>query len=175
MRRGLLQCYRVPTDRRVQDQKHLPKTKDIDVTMEYSGSFGKDEVIHNLTTNEGFRMQGCAVDANKTILDNSDQVGNYMETVQGVTTRCKIYNKMIQMLESKSVRETVGQHWKDWVCQKSTRLAKARHLAKDRGLIRAEVTFYCAFYGGHFKAQNTIRVAFFGRFYSICRHLESIL
>jgi hypothetical protein len=82
--------------------------------MEYSGSFDKDEVIHNLTTNEGFRMQGCAVDANKTILDN-------------------------------------------------------------RGLIRAEVTFYCAFYGGHFKAQNTIRVAFFGRFYSICRHLESIL
>jgi hypothetical protein len=76
--------------------------------MEYSGSFDKDEVIHNLTTNEGFRMQGCAVDANKTILDNSDQVGNYMETVQGVTTRCKIYNKMIQMLESKSVRETVA-------------------------------------------------------------------
>ncbi|CAB4043196.1 Hypothetical predicted protein, partial [Paramuricea clavata] len=61
--------------------------------MEYSGSFDKDEVIHNLTTNEGFRMQGCTVDANRTILDNSDQVGNYMETVQGVTTRCKIYNK----------------------------------------------------------------------------------
>ena len=67
-----------------------------------------------------------------------------METVQGVTTRCKIYNKMVQMLESKSVRETVGQHWKDWVCQKNTRLAKARDLAKDRDLTRAEVTFYCA-------------------------------
>ena len=47
------------------------------------------------------------------------------------------------MLESKSVRETVGQHWKDWVCQKDTRLANARDLAKDRGLTRAEVTFYC--------------------------------
>ena len=66
-----------------------------------------------------------------------------METVQGVTTR-KIYNKMVQMLESKSVRETVGQHWNDWVCQKNTRLAKARDLAKDRGLTRAEVMFYCA-------------------------------
>ena len=50
---------------------------------------------------------------------------------------------MVQMLESKSVRETVGQHWKDWVCQKDTRLANARDLAKDRGLTRAEVTFYC--------------------------------
>ena len=66
-----------------------------------------------------------------------------METVDGLTTRCKIYNKMVQMLESKSVRETVGQHWKDWVCQKDTRLANARDLAKDRGLTRAEVTFYC--------------------------------
>ena len=51
---------------------------------------------------------------------------------------------MVQMLERKSVRETVGQHWKDWVCQKNTRLAKPRDLAKDRGLTRAEVTFYCA-------------------------------
>ena len=51
-------------------------------------------------------------DEDRTILDNSDQVGNncltYMETVDGLTTRCKIYNKMVQMLESKSVRETVG-------------------------------------------------------------------
>ena len=40
------------------------------------------------------------------------------------------------MLESKSVRETVGQHWKDWVCQKDTRSANARDLAKDCGLTR---------------------------------------
>ena len=121
--------------------------KDIDGTMDYSGSFDKDEVIQHLTRNEGFRMQGCTTDANRTILDNSDQVGNncltYMETAQGITTRCKIYNKMVQMLESKSVRETVRQHWKDWVCQKDTRLAKARDLTKDRGLTRAEVMFYC--------------------------------
>ena len=73
-------------------------------------------------------MQGSAKDADGTYLDNTDQVGNncltYTETVQGVTTRCKIYNKM-QMLESKSVRDTA--------CQKDTRLANARDLAKDRG------------------------------------------
>ena len=67
-----------------------------------------------------------------------------METVQGVTTRCKIYNKMVQLLESKCIPETVGQHWKHWVSQKNTRLANARNLAKDRGLTRAEVKFYCA-------------------------------
>ena len=121
--------------------------KDIDVTMDYAGSFDKDEVIQHLTTKKGFRVQGSANDANRTILDNTDQVGNncltYMETVDGLTTRCKIYNKMVQILESKSVRETVGQHWKDWVCQKDTRLANARDLGKDRGLTRAEVTFYC--------------------------------
>ena len=110
--------------------------KRIDVTMDYSGSFDKEEVVHHLTTKKGFRMQGCRIHTDGTILDNTDQVGNnyltYMETVQSVKIRCKIYNKMVQMLESKSVGETVSQHCKDWVSQKNTRLAKARDLAKDR-------------------------------------------
>ena len=86
--------------------------KDIDVTMDYAGSFDKDEVIQHLTTKKGFRVQGSAKDANRTILDNTDQVGNncltYMETVDGLTTRCKIYNEMVQMLESKSVEKPLG-------------------------------------------------------------------
>ena len=53
----------------------------------------------------------------------------------------KIYNKFVQMLECKSVRNSVGCHWKDWVCQTGTRLANARDKAKTRGLTRAEVTF----------------------------------
>ena len=40
------------------------------------------------------------------------------------------------------MRSTVGSHWKDWVCQKDTRLAYARDRASERGLTRAEVTFY---------------------------------
>ena len=121
--------------------------KDIDITMDYACSFDKDEVIQHLTTKKGFRVQGSANDVNGTILDNANLVDNnsltYMETVDGLTTPCKIYKKMVQMLESKSVRENVGQHWKDWVCQKDTRLANTRDLTKDRGLTRAEVTFYC--------------------------------
>jgi len=65
-----------------------------------------------------------------------------MKNIDGIETRQKIYNKMIQMLESKSVRSSVGSHWRDWVCKSDTRLAEARDKAKDRGLTRAEVTFY---------------------------------
>jgi hypothetical protein len=61
--------------------------------------------------------------------------------MDGFTTRQKIYNKFVQMLECKSVRNNVGCHWKDWVCQTGTRLANARDNAKERGLTRAEVTF----------------------------------
>ena len=90
------------------------------------GSFNKEEVIHHLITNEGFRKQEHA---DKTILDNTDQVGNncltYMETVDGLTTFSTIYNKMVQVLESKDV----GQSWNDWVCQKDTCLAKSRDLS----------------------------------------------
>ena len=35
--------------------------KDIDGTMDYAGSFDKDEVIQHLTTKKGFRTQGCTV------------------------------------------------------------------------------------------------------------------
>ena len=60
--------------------------------MDCAGSL-TDEAILHLTTKKGFRVQGSAKDANRTILDNADQVGNncltYMETVNGLTIRCK--------------------------------------------------------------------------------------
>ncbi len=121
--------------------------KDIDVTMDYAGSFDKEEVSTYLTGHRGFRQADSHDVADRTIVDNDHYVGRncltYMETVQGITTRCKIYNKMVQMLECKGVRESIGQHWKDWVSQEDTRLAKARDAASSRGLTRAEVTFFC--------------------------------
>ena len=93
--------------------------------MNYAGSFDKEEVIHHLITNEGFRMQEHA---DRTILGNTDQVCNNcltcMETVDGLTTRCTIYNKMVQMLETKDF----GQSWNGWVCQKDTCLAKSKFM-----------------------------------------------
>ena len=94
--------------------------KDIDITMEYACSFDREEVIDYMITNHDFRCQGA--DATKTILDNSDKVGQncltYMETINDMSTRSKIYNKMVQMLECKGVRDTIGCHWKDWCLSK---------------------------------------------------------
>ena len=42
---------------------------------------------------------------------------------------CIIYNKMVQMLESKYV----GHSWNNWVCQKEKRFAKSHDLCKDCG------------------------------------------
>ena len=121
--------------------------KDIDVTMDYAGSFDREELIDYMVTNHDFRCQGAVEDATKTILDNSDKVGQncltYMETINGMSTRSKIYNKMVQMLECKGVLDSIGCHWKDWVSQDDTRLARTRDEARQRGLTRAEVTFYC--------------------------------
>jgi len=123
--------------------------KDVDITLDYCGSFDKYMVIDHLTSFEDFREQGSAGNGEeypRTIIDNDFTVGKncltWMENVDGITTRQKIYNKMVQMLECKSVRSTVGSHWRDWVCQKGTLLSTARDCAKERGLTRAEVTLY---------------------------------
>ena len=98
--------------------------------MDYAGSFDRKEVIDYMVTNHDFRCQGADEDRAKTILDNSDKVGQncltYMETINGMSTRSKIYNKTVQMLECKGVCDTIGCHWKDWVSQEDTRLARAR-------------------------------------------------
>merc|ERR1711936_1032416 len=123
--------------------------KDVDVTMDYAGSFDKYKCIDHITNFEDFREQGSMQNGEeypRTVVDNDGEVGKncltWMENIDGIKTRQKIYNKMVQMLETKSVRNNVGSHWKDWVCQKGTRLADARDKAKDRGLTRAEVTFF---------------------------------
>ena len=123
--------------------------KDIDITIDYAGSFDKYDVIDHLTVMEGFKEEGVFVsaeDITRTIINNDTKVGrnclSFMENIDGFVTRQKIYNKMVQMLECKSVRSTVGCHWKNWVCQKGTRLSVARDKAAHRGLTRVEVTFY---------------------------------
>ena len=50
---------------------------------------------------------------------------------------------MVQMLESKCVREKIGNHLFGWANQMGTRLAEARDSSKTRGLTRIEATIYC--------------------------------
>ena len=51
-------------------------------------------------------------------MSNSDKVGQncltYMETINGMSTRSKIYNKMVHILGCKGVCDTIGCHWEDW-------------------------------------------------------------
>ena len=81
--------------------------KDIDVNMDYAGNFDREEVIDFTVTNHDFRCKGAVENATKPILDKSHKVGQncltYMETIKGMSTRSKIYNKMVQMLECKGV------------------------------------------------------------------------
>ena len=109
---------------------------DVDITIDYAY-----KCINHLTSFEDFREQGGMQNCDeypRTPVDNDKEVGmnclTWMESIDGIKTRQKIYDKMVQMLETKSVRSSVGSHWKDWVCQTNTRLAEARDKAKDRGL-----------------------------------------
>ena len=96
--------------------------------MNYAGSFDREEVIYYMVTNHDFPCQGA--------------VETQQKLYWTIATKL-IYNKMVLMLECKGVRDTIGCHWKDWVSQEDTRLACARNEANQRGLTRAEVTFYC--------------------------------
>ena len=86
--------------------------------MDYAVSFDRKEVIDYTVTNRDFRCQGVVENSTKTIQDNSDKIGQncltYMETIHGMSTRSQIYNKMVQMLDCKGVRDTIGYHWEDW-------------------------------------------------------------
>jgi hypothetical protein len=133
--------------------------KDIDFTLDFAGSFDKEEVISYMTEKEDFRMQGDTENPfGRTIIDNDHTVGrnclSYMDTSPaGCSVRCKLYNKMVQCLEVKAVGDKLGNHWKNWVDQRirdkitnekvPTRLAIAKDKATARGLTRAEVTFNC--------------------------------
>ena len=84
--------------------------KDVDITMDYGGSFDKYKVIEYLTAFQDFKEQGSLKNGEKyprTIIDNDTLVGKncltWMENVGGIRTRQKIYNKMVQMLESKKM------------------------------------------------------------------------
>lgn len=121
--------------------------RDVDVTLDYSGSFKRQEVLEILLRDDKFRLQGSEKPADCVILCNEKDVGlnclSWMETVQGMSIRSKLYNKFVQMLETQAVRSRIGNHWMAWVDQALTTLAANRDDARERGLTRCEVTFYC--------------------------------
>ena len=75
--------------------------KDIDITKDYIASFEKYELVEYLIKEEGFQEEGDGDKADRVIVDNDSLVGRncltFMETIDGFTTRQKIYNKMVHM------------------------------------------------------------------------------
>ena len=123
--------------------------EDVDFTIDYSGSFNKEEIIDHLLS-IGYKLQNSVTTMEEsigTIMDNNYAVGkncvSFLQSIGGCTIRSKIYDKMVQMLESKGVQDFIGNHWKNWIIQKDTRLAKSRDKSVQRGLTRLEATLYC--------------------------------
>ena len=75
--------------------------KDVDVTIDYAGSFDKYKCIDHLTSCKDFREQGSIQNCDeypRTVVDNDFEVGmnclTWMERIDGLKTRQKIYNTM---------------------------------------------------------------------------------
>ena len=121
----------------------------IDITLDLKGSFNRQELINYLTKYKNFQMQNEKQVERFSIIDNTNSTGlnclmfNNTYLQQPTKMRYKLYNKMVQSLESFSVRGSVGNHKMDWVYQTDTRLAQTRDDCKDRGYTRAEITLYC--------------------------------
>ncbi len=122
-------------------EKYSIYLQDVDATMDLAGTFDKTQVVEHLIQH-GFRMQNKGGNGDKTIVDNDGKVGKNCLTYMDDDKRCKIYNKFVQSLESGSVRDNVGNHIHDWIVQQGTTLATAREAGINRGVTRAEITFY---------------------------------
>ena len=149
-------CADIPITKiiKVLEKKDLRNSKgiyleDVDFTTDYSGSFNKEEIIDHLLS-IGYKLQNSVEttmdESIGTIAYNNYAVGrncvSFLQSIGGCTIRSKIYDKMVQMLESKGVQDFIGNHWKNWIMQKDTRLASSRDASKDRGLTRLETTLY---------------------------------
>ena len=122
------------------------RLKEVDLIADYAGVFDKEEVINYLVFNHAFREQASPRDMDDyaTIISNDYTVGKNCLTVigntDGFSTRQRLYNKMVQILESEAVRKDVGCLWKEWVCENQTPLAAARDMSRARGLTRVRTS-----------------------------------
>ena len=80
--------------------------EDIDITMDYAGSFDKAEVIEHLVANEDFRLQRESNSALRTVVDNDFIVSRncltYMEAVKGISMRKRFTTKWSRCSKAKA-------------------------------------------------------------------------
>ena len=91
----------------------------IDYTQDFSGVLDRKALVANL----GFEMTGdlCTAirEESPRILENTASVGDHVCTwvatrPEGLTTRTKVYNKVVSNFEVGEIREPIGGHLVDY-------------------------------------------------------------
>lgn len=122
------------------------RLQDVDVVSDYAGTFDKQEVAEYLISH-GYSKEG---DELPIIVNNDHTVGgnclSALDYAGGTKIFTRMYNKMVQMLESQAVRRNIGCLWKNWICETDTPLAKSRDAATMRGLTRVRTSFNLEYY-----------------------------
>ena len=121
-------------------------TNDFDFTQDFSGIINKEEVITWLLFNRDIHLQESYELATHTILDNDFKISRncltfIIHTFNG-DVRYKFYNIFVESLERPSVKDQVGSHIGDYISNPNDKLKKAIMLAKNKGIIRLEITLY---------------------------------
>lgn len=113
---------------------------EIDFTADFACSFNKAalaEYIHHQSGTCGEQYK---------VLENDKTVGknclSFMHPLDSCVTRCKVYNKFVQSLETRNVTARIGTHLDDWINNKEEPLRESIKGSLEHGFTRLEITFY---------------------------------
>ena len=119
---------------------------DMDFTQDYRGVIDKTQVIEYLVNQHEYRIDADSDEDDYHILSNDEVVSLNCLSIIHSTEQCriryKIYNKFVQMCESPSVRNAVGNHFAHWIHCPERILRENISKTTDTGLLRIELTFY---------------------------------
>lgn len=113
----------------------------LDITQDSSGSFDLGETVRYYETQ--YSLQSSQHSTLPYIIPEMlNKSGPNCFAYQFEGMRIKHYLKFPQMLQTRRVREEIGQRWYDWVQSKSENFNRSVLESSDRGLTRTEITLY---------------------------------
>ena len=129
----------------------------VDYTQDFAGTMDRSSLVEHLCNEKNYRKQGenaSISDADGTILDNTNSVGNHVctlvskytvpSTLHTYTTRTKFYNKVVSNMEAGDVSKKHVAHLSELVDCPDKHLGKtfAHPLVRENGCTRIETTVY---------------------------------
>jgi hypothetical protein len=138
------------------------KVYDIDFTIDYINSFDKKLLWDHLLTNHNFMIscnnkgdqeeeedkdyiinKECGSDNLRVLINNDNFCGRDCLSYLFKKTRCKIYNKFVQGIQIKSVRNScIGSNLPNFINNPEPRLQENIKACIPYGITRQEITFY---------------------------------